>query len=502
MPPHPKKNLHNIVKICIFVIAFLLLCYFRTKIIYYQTVAYTFDQGRDFLKTAEIIQAKRLTFIGPTTGITGLFHGAWWYYALFFPYLLFKGAPQGFYYGVLALHVISLLLFTLFMNRKIGFLPSLLFLLIVSVSPYFIRISIFAANNTLTPIAILCFIYSLYQFFLKKKDVYLFLIGMSLGFVLETELSFGIFLIPSFLLASVFFKDFRAVIKKVKSVLVFFLGLTMASVPRIFFEIKNHFLQTKTLIQFLHNPTSTNPQSFYGAMIDRLRFFQSYFLGIFYDYSKIVSYFFLITALISIFFFFKKYKNEEKRTVLFLTLLSVFIFALSLTSRNNFFWENYLEGLEYIFLFTIVLTVSILQKTKKTSFLFYTLTLVFVFFNFIQLKTVLMDKKEPPSIGLRADRETVKYLYAENGNNPFCLRIYTPPVIPYTYEYLFSYYSSIGYTKPNEGFINHTCWYIFDKESYQFRVEKWRKENIPGNAILKKKTIMKNETAVELWEES
>ncbi|MBI3366232.1 hypothetical protein HY041_01215, partial [Candidatus Roizmanbacteria bacterium] len=236
------------------------------------------------MKAAETIQTKHLTFIGPTTGIMGLFHGSWWYYFLIIPFFVFRGSPVGFYYAVLGMHFIALILFTVFIHKKIGFLPSILFLGIVSVSPYFTKISIFAGNNTLTPIVILFFLFALYQFFQTKKNLYVFLTALSLGFVLETQLSFGILLIPSFLIIACIFSEIRSTMKHARSIIFFLCGLIIASIPRILFELKNHFLQTKTLIQFFHNPTSTNPQSLQGVIIDRFRFFQSYFLGIFYDY--------------------------------------------------------------------------------------------------------------------------------------------------------------------------------------------------------------------------
>jgi len=63
-------------------------------------VVYTYDQGRDFLKTTEVFLYKNPTFIGPTTGIMGLYHGAWWYYILGVPFFLTRGNPIAFYYFI------------------------------------------------------------------------------------------------------------------------------------------------------------------------------------------------------------------------------------------------------------------------------------------------------------------------------------------------------------------------------------------------------------------
>src|SRR3989338_10534349 len=88
----------KIIGAALFIFVIFLFCYFRLKPLYFQTVGYTYDQVRDFLKAAEIITEKNITFIGPTPGIPGVFHGDWYFYLLTIPFLLFGGAPIGFYY--------------------------------------------------------------------------------------------------------------------------------------------------------------------------------------------------------------------------------------------------------------------------------------------------------------------------------------------------------------------------------------------------------------------
>jgi hypothetical protein len=73
--------------ILLFFTVLVLSLYFRLKPIYLQNIPYTYDQGRDFLKAQEIVLYKNPTFIGPTTGIMGIYHGAWWYYLLSFAFL-------------------------------------------------------------------------------------------------------------------------------------------------------------------------------------------------------------------------------------------------------------------------------------------------------------------------------------------------------------------------------------------------------------------------------
>ena len=137
----------KIIGAALFIFVIFLFCYFRLKPIYFQTVGYTYDQGRDFLKAAEIIRDRNITFIGPTTGIQGLFHGAWYYYLLVIPFLLFGGAPIGYYYFNFIVHLTSLLVFMFFLKKWFGSAISLLIGSIIAASPYFIFTSIFVGNN-------------------------------------------------------------------------------------------------------------------------------------------------------------------------------------------------------------------------------------------------------------------------------------------------------------------------------------------------------------------
>src|SRR3989304_1888047 len=72
--------------------------------------AFTYDQGRDLLKVAQIVFEHQPTLIGPTSGLQGIFYGPWWYYFLS-PILFFsKGNPQGVanFFGLLAVLTVFL----------------------------------------------------------------------------------------------------------------------------------------------------------------------------------------------------------------------------------------------------------------------------------------------------------------------------------------------------------------------------------------------------------
>src|SRR3989344_618459 len=211
-----RSLMSRIIKLLLFGLILLIFCYFRLKPLYFQTVGYTYDQGRDFLKAAEIITEKNITFIGPTTGIPGVFHGAWYFYLLTIPFLLFGGAPIGFYYFNFFVQFFSFILITYFLYRNFGFLIAGIISLLVASSPYFIFTSIFVGNNIFVMPIFLLFLLINYSIITSSKEQVaklkslFFINGLLLGFVAEFEVAFGLFLIPSYFILILLFGRLRS----------------------------------------------------------------------------------------------------------------------------------------------------------------------------------------------------------------------------------------------------------------------------------------------------
>lgn len=492
------KKIKKLIKIILFLIIFGIFIYLRITPILNQTVPYTYDQGRDFLKAEEIVRFKNMTFLGPTTGIMGLNHGPWWYYFLSISYFFFNGYPLGFYYFMFIFSIIANLLFFYFLQKEYNFKTALLFLTIVSVSPYFIGISFFVSNNIVVPYIILGLIISIFYLFKNKNhSFWIFLTGLFLGFIHEFEVSFGLFIIPIFLLLTLIFKKIRKIFLIKTGILNFLLGLFIAFLPRILFETKHGFSQTKTLIKFIISPKLHNPKPFKIVFYDRINLFINYFKSIFIEYNLYLAIFALLTV-ISIVVFYKK--NLKKHFYLIFNIfLIVFLFLTSLFYKDNF-WANYYEGIQYLMLFIFLICFYILDKNHRffgkiilIVFMIYAIT----FF----VNNLYFDNNKIKDF--KAIDKAVNYIVNKNGKKDFCVRIYTPPVIPYTYNYLFSYYSKIkNIPYPKENWINNRCYFIIEKDDYLFRFEEWMKNNIPENSHIISTHKINNDIKIELWEKN
>ena len=486
------------IKVIIFFVILFVFIYLRLAPVINQTVPYTYDQGRDFMKAAEMIRNQRPTFIGPTTGIMGVFHGAWWFYLITIPYLLFRGLPIGFYIFMLLIATGANLLFAFFIKKRFDDISALVFLSIVASSPYFIPLAFSAGNNVVVPYLILLLIVMIFRIFDKKQsNIVYFLIGLSLTFIFEFEVAFGLFLLPVFTFTSLLFREVRFKLYKIKNIPYLMAGLAIPLIPRALFEIKNHFLQTKTLLGFFLNPKLHNPKPFLNVVSDRISLFANYGKGLFAGNYPIVLLVVILATLFILIFYSKK--NRYIGATRFITILIALLFAISLYYKDNF-WVNYYEGIQYLFLILVIIAFHLLNKQKK--FIAIPILLLFVFLNIATASSDFINSskiREP--IGLKEAQTATLYVYQQRQGEYLCLRIYTPPVIPYTYHYLLDYYAGKYHIRyPKGDFVDNKCWFIIESDSYQFRVDGWRRNNIPeGSKLIKKNTISNNVT-IEEWQ--
>lgn len=483
-----------------FSLILLLFCYFRLKPIINQTIPYTFDQGRDFMKAREIVKERNITFIGPEAGgLQGVFHGAWWYYFLTIPFILTGGNPNAFIYYLFTISLVSGVAFSYFLKKSFNIETALFFFLVLAISPYFIGISFFAINSGMTLPFILLFFYTSFYFLKTKKPIFLFLILLSLGFIFEAELPFGIFLIPAFFITVILLRKFKMFFGSLKNIGISISGLIIPLSLRILFEIKNGFNQTQILLSALFNRSLQNKKTFLEIFHERFDLFINfYYFHIFPQASKIIGILVGILIVAGIFFGYKKLDKLEKLYFKYVALILGMIFFLSLVYRETFY-ANYLEGIPYFFLLIITMTFYMLSKKIKSQLL---INIPLSLFLILGLFLLYLELKAPaPKMGgLREHVLSLEHIYKREGKSDFCTRIYTPPVIPHTYNYLFSYYSDLGYKQPEYRFVRSRCWYIIENEPYAFRLTKWRKENIPTKAKLKSKKNISDNISLELWE--
>lgn len=213
-------------------LVFLLLFALATRLphIWGYNIPFSFDHGRDALAVLDLIKNHSLKFIGPWTSIQGLFFGPGWYYLLAPLYWLLNGNPLA---GPITMLVLSLVTIGL-AYKYFGLYEAIIF----ASAPIFTMISVSSANPfpmvLITLLILIC---------LKKPKSHALNLGLlvGLGFHFSSALAiFYLLIIPLILL-----------IKKIKlSLKKLIVGLMIPFIPQMLFEIKNNFLEVRSLVNY------------------------------------------------------------------------------------------------------------------------------------------------------------------------------------------------------------------------------------------------------------
>lgn len=494
--PLPLSKIFSYITITLLIVLYFTI---RARPIYLDSVSFTYDQGRDFLKAAEIASKGDLTFIGPTTGIQGIFHGAWWYYLLAVIFVFFGGNPQGFYYGILLIQAIFSLIFLTFVWRYMDHLSAIILGGVITISPYFITTAITAGNNVMVLPAMVMFLLSHAVILGKgvdnfnskvkiyKKWTILFVGGLALGLIAEFEFAFGLLLAPVYLIISLLLPQLRKNIYALPHALFFFGGLFFTFLPRILFEVKNGFPQTQTLWRYILEPTYYTERSYLDNLDDRLMMIVNFYTGIFP--SPVIAWLFASLAGMLFIYAVIKKRLEYSTIMAFSVFLVAGLFGTSLLYKDSF-WGYYYEGFPYIYLLLLAAIFSFgIRLVPRLRPVF---ALIPVFCIFLGAAQIMRDMHAPihPG-GLKEMKKVVQHITSQEGNTPFCIRVYTPPVIPHTYNYLFFYEAFKNKTEiPTRDWVENTCWFIVEYDPYPERVYEWKKNEIPlDGEILSTKRI-------------
>ena len=325
--------------------------------------------------------------------------------------------------------------------------------------------SFFVISSVFTFPFILLFIYSAYLFLKTEDKKYFFWLFLWIGFILEAELPTGLFTGIAFVLTLLFLGKIKLLLSK-EGFKKACLGFMIPLVPRLLFEVTKGFPQSKTILKFFLNPEIHSPKPFIEIFKDRLSLFNNYLFSSFPFDNSFVIYGIFILSIIGIFI----YINGNKKNInffIFAPLMMVLFFLLSCLYKDNF-WSNYYEGIVYYFILIITLGLYGFSKIKNkiVKNLPWLIFIAFLLFNLLKFTKEIKNNKIVND-GLKKQLITINRIYEINeGKKDFCVRIYTPPAIPYTYNYLFDYYRNFkNKVKPMANYVDNQCWYIFEDDS-------------------------------------
>lgn len=406
-----------------------------------QLLGFYFDQGRDAIVVDSILHGK-LTLIGPTTGIEGIFLGPFYYYFLAVGYFLGQGSSVVASYWQTLFVILGLFITFLICRIYFSFRVGIFSLFLMTFSFSQIKLDRWLSNPTpaimFAPLTTLLLLLSL-----KTPNVFLPLATLSLGILLQLEASSSfIIMLLTFLFIAIYRKKYT-LISIVLAILAFFLTL----LPQILFELKHNFLITKLLLNFINGNVQTENQSTFQlpsnpTFANRLDLYSTTFLEkLKLNFDQNFSFLFVIFLIISIFYVIKNWSKPVTKLLALWFYGSLLFFV--------FYNGNYGSINSYYFIPVFpaffILTALILNWVSKYKILQPIVVLLMILFIYDQVPMSLSylssGVEGSTTIALGSQVNAVKYVIADAEGN-YNWDAYVPPVIPYTYTYLFKYYGN------------------------------------------------------------
>lgn len=401
-----------------------------------------FDQGRDYLDVRKIVVEKKPTLIGPevgagAAGISGIFHGPYYYYSLVLPFLIFQGNPYGGLVLMFCFGVASLFICFFFIKKAFGINAALVATLLLGVA--LSAQSRFMWNSHPSTLLILLTLWFTYK--TTKNQKYFFMSTLFAGFIYGFQLAISVALIFSlFLFAFLFLK-----IRNLKVYLRGLVGAVLAYSPFILFELRHGFMAVKGIIVAFAKFFSGESQAkFWPNLIDHLWSFWYNYRNTFLLSGRLPLFLSLFLLTLIIFSIVKVKTSPKKKFLYFLIILPVTTFAI-LLFLNNTVWGHYLIHLHltYILIFSIYFGQA-KSPIAKTIFLIFLILMLPGIIG--ETKRAYNDLDDYGGIAkIKGKIEAVDYIYQDAGDQNFNVLVFTPPVYDYAYRYLLDWYGEKKY---------------------------------------------------------
>lgn len=394
--------------------------------------AFTFDQGRDLLEVQKIVEGHNLTLIGPTTGLPGIFYGPWWYYFLSPIYFLASGDPTkiAIAFTILGIANVILIYFaTLKITGKNSVAQVVSFVAATSL-PFLTASSQIWSPSLVLPLMTLN-LFVVYKLFQKTSKVLFLTFGLLTALIMDAGAAFGVVLTLSSLLSFVIFRE--KLLKK--ETIFFFLGFIVVLFPRILFDLKNDFLISSNVLNWLTEPKVYQEQLSLGERLtNRFSLVFGNFAYTFTKSNKIVS--LLLIAPLFISALKNKLFNDKFFSFLIFQIAAIFIlFSLF----PDTVWDYYLVGLPAIFLFAFAI---ILKNSKQFAFFAISTLAVLLTFNTRIFSPFKVTWQGDGAI-YRNQKNVMENLKPYLKGN-YSIYFYTPARFDYPFEYLLKWYIKKG----------------------------------------------------------
>ncbi len=399
-----------------------------------QLLGFYYDQGRDALVIWDLWHNHKFFLIGPTTGLAGIFLGPFFYYLIAPFYILGNGDPV--WPATFLAFCSTLAIFLLYwlgwkMQSRVG---GLIAAILGAFSYYLVLASRWLSNPTPLLLSSMLLVLSMWMVANRKSKLWWVAISFLIGISLHFEAASATFFIPMILVFAVWQrKNLPNLSISLFAILVF--ALTLA--PQAFFDFRHDHILARNFFHTFFEEKSFKA-SFWEIIVER----KTQFWNIFYTkilpgwetYAAIIT---LVSA--SALFINRKSINKTSGlTILLIYLVIPLLGYIGFQGNEGNFYDYYLTGLYLPLILLFSLGLASLWQNVAGKFVVLIFLALFVAVNVPMLKNYLIAGVDGSThITLGNEVQAVDWVLEDSDNKIFNQDAYVPPVIPYTYNYLF-----------------------------------------------------------------
>lgn len=433
-------------------------------IVFLGRIAFWHDPARDFL-----LALQKPTFIGPPSGIPGIFYGPYWIWAISLMQTISKD-PRVITFVIFTVPYFTLFPFLLFKFKKVFGVIPLILIWTLFVFNYIFDYSTQPWNIHLTPLILLLIIYRiLFSNYIENKKIkYLPILidGFLAGILMNFNIAFGTAVIFGIVIFIFYFYFFQTKNRKLSPVIIlyllFFLGVVFSFLPFLIFEVRHNFSQIKTIISVITSPSSVVGYKGFGKQM-----IVEYFLGIANKPFMIPGVFANLPGLFIfgniIYLLKKKILNDtEKKLSFLLFFISVGLLSLYLYSKNPV-WNYHFIGVEIIL---FLLLASAVKQFKLLRFILsgYVVFVILInIVNFITFLNIAINK--PYTITTLQTKVHILDLIKKDAKENYSVFVYDSAIYTYDYDYLSKWYLKKNVSKNREDTWGNISYLIIPKTS-------------------------------------
>jgi 4-amino-4-deoxy-L-arabinose transferase-like glycosyltransferase len=413
-----------------------------------ELLGFWYDQGRDALVVWNLIHSHKFFLIGPTTGLAGVFRGPWYYYLIAPFYWLGNGHPAVPAAFLALTTVVGIYIIYRIVKNYFDGLTALLFVLISSLSFYFLGSSRWLSNPT--PMYLISALYLLgISKIIEKKNWGWYLVAFISGMAMQFGSAAEVFYIPAAIIFAIFTRKY---FPSPKTILISLIVFALPFLPQVLFEFRHGFIITTAVINNFLAKRGPEVFGWGNFLLQRLNLYYDILASKIFVGRTVYAIPFLG---LGIYGALRNWRKNSKNLFFKALLILVFTPFLGLiVFRGNYgnLYDYYFTGYYFpiVLLFSFILANFVPMVVRNLTI--WVFIVLFLYFNLpLDINSIRMGVDSNTAIFLGNQRMAMDYIYKDAKERSFNVDVYVPPVIPYSYEYLFKWLGATRYHKfPDE----------------------------------------------------